>query len=182
MDTTNTILLADDEEINLGLLTELCRHLGYRCLTARNGRELVDLAREQHPDLIITDVLMPELDGFAATEAIKSDPRTSGIPVIIVTAKDSRADRLTGISKGACDFLTKPFDIQELSLRVESRLKLKKYQDLLKDNAALLENQVAERTGEPFLIATPNFRTHASAGEPGGRAHRRAEASDGQTG
>jgi len=148
MNAKGTILLADDEDINLTLLSQLCSHLGYRCVEAHNGRELVRLAGQEHPDLIITDVVMPELDGFAATELLKGDPATADIPVIIVTAKDSRADRLTGIGKGASDFLTKPFDIQELSLRVENCLKMKQYHDLLKDNAALLEHQVAERTNQ----------------------------------
>lgn len=143
-----TILIADDEEINLRLLSELCRQLGYRCLTAVNGRQLVAEARREQPDLIVTDVVMPELDGFAALDALKNDPATSVIPAIIVTAKDSRSDRLTGIAKGASDFLTKPFDIQELSLRIDNCLKIKHYQDLLRGNAATLERQVAERTVE----------------------------------
>ena len=146
MRTTSTILLADDEEINRTLLSELCRHLGYRCLEARNGRELVETARRERPDLVITDVVMPELDGFEATTILKNDPATADIPVIIVTAMDSRADRLTGIERGASDFLTKPYDIQELSLRIGNNLKIKKYQDLLKDSAALLEQQVTART------------------------------------
>ena len=148
MRTPSTILLADDESVNLTLLSELCRNLGYTCLEAHNGLELVRLARQEHPDLVITDVVMPELDGFSATEQLKRDPTTTDIPVIIVTAKDSRADRLTGIGKGASDFLTKPFDIQELSLRAENCLKMKQYQDLLKDNASLLEQKVAERTNQ----------------------------------
>ena len=143
-----SILLADDEEINLRLLSELCQQLGYHCHTARNGRELVDMARRELPDLIVTDVVMPELDGFAATQLLKNDPATADIPVIIVTAKDSRADRLSAIERGASDFLTKPYDIQELSLRIGNNLKIKKYQDLLKDNAALLEHQVTARTFE----------------------------------
>ncbi len=146
MERKANILIADDEQINVRLLSDLCRQLGYNPSSAANGRELVEIAGRDRPDLIVTDVVMPELDGFAALGRLKSDPATADIPVIIVTARDSRADRLAGIEGGAADFLTKPFDIQELSLRIGNSLKIKKYQDLLKDNAASLEIQVSERT------------------------------------
>lgn len=181
-----SILLADDDEINLRLLTELCGQLGYRCHTAHNGRELVDMARRERPDLIVTDVVMPELDGFAATQILKNDPATADIPVIIVTAKDSRTNRLAGIERGASDFLTKPYDIQELSLRIGNNLRIKKYQDLLKDNAALLERQVTERTDElkqaMGKLAGANRKIHDGYLDTIYRLMMAAEYKDGRTG
>ena len=79
-------------------------------------------------------------------QALKADPETASIPIVIVTALDSREDRLTGIGKGADDFLSKPFDTQELALRLRNLLKIKQYSDFLKSHATLLEEMVGERT------------------------------------
>jgi putative two-component system response regulator len=142
------ILIVDDEEINIRLLTALCESLDYATLTARNGVEAVDITIREMPDLILMDVMMPKMNGFEATERLKSDERTSLIPIIIVTALDSRDDRLRGISIGANDFLTKPVDLEELSLRLKNNLKLKDYHDLLKNYTYILEKEVAERTAQ----------------------------------
>jgi len=108
----------------------------------------VETAREQLPDAILMDVMMPVMDGFAATEALKSDETTKHIPVIIVTALDSRQDRLTGIEKGADDFLTKPPDAKELALRLKNNLRNKEFHDFLAQHNRILEETVAKRTRE----------------------------------
>jgi putative two-component system response regulator len=140
------ILLVDDEETNLNLLKLLCCKMGYECLTALNGKQAVDLALFRNPDLIMMDVIMPEMDGFEATRILKSDPATSHIPIIMVTAASSRDDKLKGIASGANDFITKPVDVQELSLRIKNNLHIKEYHDLLKNYSLTLEQQVKERT------------------------------------
>lgn len=140
------ILLVDDEETNLNLLKMLCRKMGYDCLTALDGRQAVDLALSQNPDLIMMDVIMPEMDGFEATRILKSDSATSYIPIIMVTAASSREDKLKGIACGANDFITKPVDVQELSLRIKNNLNIKEYHDFLKNYSLTLEQQVKERT------------------------------------
>ncbi|GBD98448.1 cyclic di-GMP phosphodiesterase response regulator RpfG [bacterium BMS3Abin07] len=140
------ILIVDDEARNVKLLTAICESIGYETLSAGNGREAVERAFADLPDLILMDVMMPEMNGFEATERLKADERTSHIPVIIVTALDSREDRLKGIAKGAEDYLTKPIDQDELALRVRNNLKIKEYHDFLKDHNIVLEEQVAERT------------------------------------
>ncbi len=142
------ILIVDDEDVNVRLLSGLCESLGYETISAGNGKEAVNKAIEYMPDLILMDVMMPEMDGFKATEVLKSDERARHIPIIIVTALDSRQDRLTGISKGANDFLTKPIDSEELSLRLMNNLKIKEYHDFLKNYSVILEGQVAEKTRE----------------------------------
>lgn len=148
MENRKKILIVDDEERNLRLLTGFCESLGYETITAKNGYEAVEITKEQAPDLILMDIMMPEMNGFEATEKIKADEKTGPIPVIIVTGLDSREDRIKGISIGADDFLTKPVDLEELSLRVKNNLKLKEYQDFLKNHNEILEKEVEERTEE----------------------------------
>ena len=140
------ILLVDDEETNLNLLRMLCVKMGYDCLTALNGRQAVELALSKNPDLIMMDVIMPEMDGFEATRKLKTDPMTAQIPIIMVTAASSREDKLKGIACGANDFITKPVDMQELSLRIKNNLNVKEYHDFLKNYSLTLEQQVKERT------------------------------------
>jgi len=140
------ILLVDDEETNLNLLNSLCHKMGYDCLTAHNGSQAVEAATSQNPDLIMMDVIMPQMDGFEATRKLKSDPATSHIPIIMVTAASSRDDKIKGIASGANDFITKPVDVQELSLRIKNNLKIKEYHDFLKNYSLTLEQQVKERT------------------------------------
>ncbi len=140
------ILIVDDEDVNRRLLVSLCEGLGYDFTEASNGREAVEKTLQEMPDLILMDVMMPEMNGFEATERLKSDEKTQHIPIIIVTSLDSREDRVRGISKGADDFLTKPIDQEELSLRVRNNIKIKEYHDFLKDYNTILEEQVEERT------------------------------------
>lgn len=140
------ILLVDDEKKNLKLLEVLCGNLGYGTLTARNGREGVEQARLHMPDVVLMDVMMPEMNGFDATEKLKQDSLTRHIPIIMVTALDSREDRLKGIAKGANDFLTKPIDVEELALRLKNNLEVKAYHDLLKDYTITLEEEVVRQT------------------------------------
>lgn len=141
-----SILLVDDEERNLILLEALCENLGYGTLMARNGREAIEQVRLHMPDVVLMDVMMPEMNGFDATEMLKQDNLTRHIPIVIVTALDSREDRLMGIAKGANDFLTKPIDSEELALRLKNNLEAKSYHDLLKDYTVTLEGEVTART------------------------------------
>ncbi|MEK6698855.1 MAG: HD domain-containing phosphohydrolase [Nitrospirota bacterium] len=142
------ILLVDDEEKNIKLLKALCEGMGCETFTAKNGIEAIEKTEAQMPDIVLMDVMMPEMNGFEATRRLKSSELTRHIPIIIVTALDSREDRLKGISNGADDFLTKPIDSEELALRVRNNLKIKEYHDFLKDHARILEDQVAARTRE----------------------------------
>jgi putative two-component system response regulator len=140
------ILIVDDQEKNIKILAIVCRNQGYEVLEARTGRQAIDVARDQSPDIIFMDVMMPEMDGFEATKRLKTDSSTAHIPIIIVTALDSREDRLLGINAGADDFLTKPVDSEELLLRLKNNLRNKEFHDFLKNHADILQQQVAERT------------------------------------
>lgn len=143
-----TILIADDEEGITMLLTTLCEDRGYRTITASNGREAVEMAFRNLPDLIVMDGAMPEKSGFDATRELKSNARTEHIPIVMLTGLRTREDRLKGIAAGANDFLTKPVDGEEFALRVSNNLKIKEYHDFLEHHARILEEQVRERTEE----------------------------------
>ena len=142
------ILLVDDEDRNIRLLEQLCKNLGYNTVTASSGQEAIDKSITEMPGLILMDVMMPGMDGFEATENIKSNEITRHIPVIILTALDEKKDRIKGIAKGASDFLSKPFDVEELSLRIRNNLEIKEYHDFIKNHNMLLESEVIKRTEE----------------------------------
>lgn len=143
-----TVLLADDDESVLFLLKTLCEDLGYRTIETVNGQDALEKAVLHMPDLVILDCTMPVKNGIDATRELKADPRTSQIPVIMLTGLGTRKDRLAGISAGANDFLTKPIDAEDLLLRVKNNLKIKEYHDFLKHHNEILEEQVKERTVE----------------------------------
>ena len=112
------LLVEDNEDIRNYLKTILGPY--YQILEASNGKEGCKLAQEHIPELIISDVMMPEMDGFTFAESIKTDEKTSHIPMIILTAKASKDDKLHGLKLGVDDFLTKPFDEDELLARVKN--------------------------------------------------------------
>jgi putative two-component system response regulator len=140
------ILIVDDVTYNIKLLSDLCQSLGHATVEARNGHEALEIARTERPDCILMDVVMPEMNGFEATSRLKKDKNTRHIPIIIITALDSRNDLLTGIANGADDFLTRPIDHTELGLRLRNNLQIKEFHDFQKEHSSLLEKQVAERT------------------------------------
>jgi DNA-binding response OmpR family regulator/anti-sigma regulatory factor (Ser/Thr protein kinase) len=136
-DEVPTVLIVED---NADLRNYIAEQLGdnYHIITAENGRVGLDLAIEHTPDLIVSDVMMPEMDGFELCETLKSDERTSHIPVILLTAKAGQDHKLAGLETGADEYLTKPFDGRELQLRV---------QNLIRQRA-----QLRERYGRTMLL------------------------------
>ena len=108
------IMIVDDSPTDTHLLKKMREKNGYSILTAADAGEGIEVARREHPDLILMDVVMPGLNGFQATRELTSDPDTASIPVIIVTRKDQEVDRVWGMRQGACDFVTKP--VKESSL------------------------------------------------------------------
>ena len=125
------IVIADDAE---PLLEHLCETLtadGYVVFPAPDGKVAMSLVRSESPDLVLTDVNMPELNGIELCHQLKEDPATRLIPVMILTGLDGRTERLKGINAGADDFLTKPVNTSELRARVRSLMRLKRYTDEL---------------------------------------------------
>lgn len=140
------ILVVDDEVISRNVIVAQLRHEGYEIVTAASGEEALDQVGHQHPDLILLDVTMSGISGFDVVEILKSDARTAAIPVIMLTALSDGESRITALSNGAEEILTKPIARSELLMRVRNLLKLKKLQDGLADYNSLLENRVAEGT------------------------------------
>ena len=103
------ILVADDEPYILMALTDAVEMEGYDCVTAINGKEAVERAREEIPDLILLDIMMPYKDGYEVCQELKADEKTRGIPVIMLTAKSQQVDIQRGKDVGADDYITKPF-------------------------------------------------------------------------
>jgi putative two-component system response regulator len=140
------ILLVDDEEINLKILLNYLVSEGYDIDTAGNGEEAVQKSKSYMPDIIILDIMMPGMDGYEACTLIKADPETKNIPIIIVTALHDRESKLKGLEAGANDFLSKPIDKTELTIRVRNLLKIKAFENFMLRHNQILEQEVRERT------------------------------------
>ena len=130
------ILVVDDIEANVRLLEAKLSAEYYEVLTAPDGPTALAIAAAQKPDIVLLDVMMPGMDGFAACRRLKDDPETRHIPVVLLTALDGRADRVTGLEAGADDFLTKPIDDVMLLARVRSLTRLKLVIDELREREA----------------------------------------------
>jgi two-component system phosphate regulon response regulator PhoB len=117
------ILVVDDEPDALELIAFNLKNAGLEVLTAENGDQALRLARSQLPDLILLDLMLPEVDGLEVCKILRRDPATSAIPIIMVTAKAAEMDRVLGLELGADDYVTKPFSPRELVLRVKNLLR-----------------------------------------------------------
>ena len=120
-----TILIVDDEIVNRKLLEVLLQTEGHLTLCAGSGAEALTLIAQRAPDLILLDIMMPDMDGYQVASILKADPATANIPIIMVTAHTDPSTRLAGLNAGAEEFLTKPVDRIELWLRVRNLLRLK---------------------------------------------------------
>ena len=129
---TARVLVVDDLLPNVKLLEAKLRAEYFEVVTATSGEEAIAVAKEHQPDIVLLDVMMPGMDGFETCEAIKAEPSTCHIPVVMVTALDQQADRLAGLNAGADDFLTKPVQDVALFARVRSLSRLKQMTDELR--------------------------------------------------
>nr|MBL8455615.1 diguanylate cyclase [Zoogloeaceae bacterium] len=136
MNSPFTVLIVDDEKHNRNLLTELLKD-DYELIVAKNGRQALLRAHEHQPDLILLDVLMPDMDGYAVIRALKHDDGTRDIPVIFVTALDSVGDEEKGLDLGAVDYISKPFHPPIVRVRVRNHLQSVQQRRLLEQLALL---------------------------------------------
>jgi signal transduction histidine kinase len=161
-ESSAAILIVDDQRANLSVLSDYLRQVGYRTLIARDGESALERARFGRPDLILLDVLMPGIDGFETCRRLKADPAVRDIPVIFTTALHDTVDKLSGFQVGGVDYVTKPFQTEELLARVQVHLALRAAQrqieernaelqrvsDALREAQAASERKVHERTAE----------------------------------
>jgi two-component system, OmpR family, phosphate regulon response regulator PhoB len=118
-----TVLVVDDEDDILDVVTYNLQAEGYRVLQARTGEQGLEVARREKPSLIVLDLMLPDLPGVEICRALRSRPETLNIPIIMLTARSTEVDRVLGFESGADDYVTKPFSIRELALRVRARLR-----------------------------------------------------------
>jgi sigma-B regulation protein RsbU (phosphoserine phosphatase) len=117
-----TILVVDDSPVNLRLVVRTLEGRGYRLLAAKNGRAALDIARRVRPDLILLDIMMPEMDGFEVCRALKADPLTRDAIVVFLSALGEVTDKVTGLELGASDYITKPIQAEEVIARVANHV------------------------------------------------------------
>ena len=128
------ILVVDDQPINIKLLQRKLERQGMEVLIAYNGHECLKIVRNTPPDLILLDIMMPEMDGIETCQHLKSNPVTETIPIIFITAKASKEGKLEGLNAGAVDYITKPIDLDETLARVRTQLRL---QEMFRENIEL---------------------------------------------
>lgn len=147
------ILAVDDISRNLQLLGNLLDNDAYRIAFATSGKETLELLDNISPDIILLDIMMPEMDGYEVCEKIKSNPATADIPIIFITGKAERDDLIKGFQAGAVDYVTKPFNSAELLSRVATHIELKLSRDKLKKYNEDLEKLNASKNKFFSIIA-----------------------------
>ena len=138
----HTLLIVEDDLDTSEMLRVYFEAQGYRVVTAGTGREALEKSRTESPNLILLDVRLPDIDGFEVGQSLQEDIRTSRLPVIFVTERRDRDDRIAGLKLGAIDYITKPFDVQELRLRIRNALR----------RAGSQNNPVTGLPGEKFTL------------------------------
>jgi len=161
----STILVVDDTPDNLTLMSGLLKDT-YRVKIANNGERALKIAQsDTPPDLILLDIMMPEMDGYEVCSRLKADIKTRDIPVIFLTAKTEVVDETHGFELGASDYITKPISPPIVLARVETHLAIKRMQDFLKDKNAFLASEVNKRTAEIMAIQDVTINAMASLAE-----------------
>ncbi|MBO0351966.1 response regulator transcription factor [Phormidium pseudopriestleyi FRX01] len=136
------LLLIDDDPNLILLVKDYLEFRGYEVTTAENGREALEILEKEMPEMIICDVMMPEMDGYAFVEQVRKDPRTNWIPVLFLSAKGQSQDRVKGLNTGADVYMVKPFEPEELVSQVEASLK---------QSGRLLQHQLKLGTNGPKI-------------------------------
>jgi DNA-binding response OmpR family regulator len=138
------ILVIEDDQDLAEMLNSYLRVQGYDVITSHWGEEGIQSAQTERPDLLILDARLPDMDGFEVARRLRGDRRTSKIPIIFLTERRERNDRLAGLELGADDYITKPFDVQEMRLRVRNVLKRSKQDSLTNPVTGLPEGPLVD--------------------------------------
>jgi len=150
-----TILVVDDTPANLGLLSSILTKEGYRVRPAPNGRLALRAAHNDPPDLILLDINMPEMDGFEVCRKLKDDVRLTSIPVLFISALTETADKVKAFNTGGLDYITKPFQAEEVLARVDTHLKIRRYQLELNRKSESLQKALDElKAAQDQLVQT----------------------------
>ncbi len=147
-DETPAILIVDDVEVNARLLKKMVEKIGYIGITAAGVNEAVKLMEQTMPQLILLDIVMPDINGYQFCELLKNNPLTRDIPVIFVSAANELNDRMKAFNLGAVDFISKPFDYGEVVMRVNTHLKMYRMQRELEDSKRRLSIIVGEQANK----------------------------------
>ncbi len=153
-----TILIVDDDQTLTEMLTKVFAPLGYDLLTAYNGKEGLKSAYQNHPDLIILDIMMPEMDGFEMCKRLR---KMSDVPILMLTAKTSEMDVVKGLELGADDYVKKPFNVRELRSRIETLLRRKAGRGNVYDDGVLhidLKKRLVFRKDQLIPLTPTEYR------------------------
>ena len=184
------ILLVDDNTANLQVLRETLDGSGYTLLIAKSGRSALEIVRKGRPDLILLDIMMPEMDGYEVCRRLKADAETGHIPVIFLTAMADSEDEAKGLAFGAVDYITKPITPGLVRARVRSQLELKRHRDRLEELVRLKTREVQltqavmiESLADPGRVPGPRDRrahqAHPELRQGAGRAPARTTRASG---
>ncbi|MDR1471977.1 MAG: response regulator [Synergistaceae bacterium] len=160
----SSVLIVDDTDINVDILVDALGGL-YDIKVAMDGESALELVKQNPPDIILLDVVMPGMSGYDVCIELKSDPKTSDIPVIFLTAMTDINDKARGFDLGAVDYMVKPFDIREVQARIDVHLSLLNAKKALKQQNELLEIKVKERTQELSVTQSVIIEAMASLAE-----------------
>lgn len=148
LDTKTTILVIDDSKVNLDFLKLTLSDAGYNVLLALDGKSGIEQAKSEKVDLILLDIIIPRIDGFETCRILKSESETKDIPIIFMTALSETVQKVKGLNLGAVDYITKPFQEEEILARIQVHLKLRRLNIELDQQKQQLEQRVKERTAE----------------------------------
>lgn len=156
-ESNGTILVVDDSPVNLRLLVRILEGKGHRLLAAKNGRAAIDIARRTRPNLVLLDVMMPEMDGFEVCRALKRDPATREAVVIFLSALGDVADKVAGLELGAADYITKPIQAEEVLARVANHLGRQQLEQEVRRSRDRLRKELASAGAMQRLILPANL-------------------------
>ncbi len=150
----HTLLVVEDDPDTANLLQLYFSGHNYTVQVTPQGAAALSLARKQAPDLVLLDIILPDMDGFTVCKELRQSPRTSHIPIIFLTEKSARSDRVTGLGVGAQDYITKPFDMEELRLRVQNLIARAERENLLDPRTSLptgrlIDEQLRRASNQP---------------------------------
>jgi PleD family two-component response regulator len=151
--STSRLLVVEDNRDIANVLNLYLASQGYQVKVTPRGRDALSLSRLELPSLILLDILLPDLDGYEVCRALRSSPRTGHIPIIFLTQKDERSDRITGLQLGVDDYITKPFDIEELGLRIQNVLSRTERERLTDPRTGLPGGKLVEDQVAGLLVA-----------------------------